>query len=84
VERVEIGGMVQALTPKAALIHDYGAELWIPRKFCRVVAGELVRGCAVGWLALSAATSTTTRFFSTSLGLAGSVIAVAVICFIKL
>jgi hypothetical protein len=44
----------------------------------------LLHGCAVGWLALSAATSTTTRFFSTSLGLAGSVIAVAVICFIKL
>lgn len=31
-ERVEIGGIVQALTPKAALIHDYGAERWIPRK----------------------------------------------------
>ncbi|OQW99062.1 MAG: hypothetical protein BWK73_51130, partial [Thiothrix lacustris] len=49
-ERVEIGGMVQALTPKAALIHDDGAERWIPRKFCRVVAGDLVRGC---WVVLS-------------------------------
>lgn len=49
-ERVEVGGLVQALTQKAALINDSGAERWIPRKFCRVVAGDLVRGC---WVVLS-------------------------------
>lgn len=49
-ERVEVGGLVQALTHKAALINDSGAERWLPRKFFRVVAGELARGC---WVVLS-------------------------------
>ena len=44
---VELSGTVQALTQKAALINDSGAERWIPRKFCRVVAGDLMRGCFV-------------------------------------
>ena len=43
-ERVEIAGIVKAVTPKAALIRAVDFERWFPRKFCRVVGGQLARG----------------------------------------
>lgn len=44
---VEVSGNVKVLTQKAALLQGHDSERWIPRKFCRVVGGELVRGCFV-------------------------------------
>jgi hypothetical protein len=51
-DQTEVRGIVQALTGKAVLINVavVGAAYWIPRKFCRVLAGEMVRGC---WVVLS-------------------------------
>lgn len=43
-ERVEIDGTVKAVTPKAALICAATFERWFPRKYCRVVGGQLARG----------------------------------------
>lgn len=43
-ERAEIAGIVQATTTKAVLLFADGVERWIPRKFCKLLAGELVRG----------------------------------------
>ena len=43
-ERAEIAGIVQATTTKAVLLLADGVERWIPRKFCKLLAGELVRG----------------------------------------
>ena len=49
-ERAEIAGIVRATTTNAVLLFADGVERWIPRKFCRVVAGDLMRGC---WVVLS-------------------------------
>lgn len=47
---VELSGTVKVITQKAALVQSRDSERWIPRKFCRVVAGDLMRGC---WVVLS-------------------------------